>query len=191
MIHGITGELKRKSGKFIIVGVGGIDFKIAVPLRSETQLPRVGEKISIFTYLHSRESGLELYGFIEEVELSLFESLISVSGIGPKSALSILSVAPVDQLMAAVSQGETELLQRSSGVGRKTAERIILELKDKIIVAGDKRTVELMQKDSDILEALVSLGYQRRHAMEAIKNIDSNLVGTSDRLRDALKKIKS
>jgi Holliday junction DNA helicase RuvA len=190
MIYSLTGELKRKGGRVVVIGVGGVDFKVAIPIRSEAQLPKIGEKASLFTYLHVRENSLELYGFLTEKEIGLFELLLSVSGIGPKSALSILSVAPVDQLMAAISQGETELLQGSSGVGRKTAERIVVELKDKIIVAGDKTTIEIMQKDSDILEALMGLGYTRSRAKEAIEKIDASLTSASERLRDALNKIK-
>ena len=162
-----------------------------VPATSETKLPKVGGKVMVYTYLHIREGGADLYGFLSEDELAFFESLVSVSGIGPKSAVSILSVAPVEQLMAAVSQGEAELLQRTSGIGKKTAERIVLELKDKVIADGDKRAVGIMESDNDVCDALVNLGYSRRDAKNVLSKIDKSLTGTSDRLRDALKKIKN
>lgn len=174
-----------------MIGIGGVEFKVMVPATSETKLPKIGEKVTIYTFLHIREGGADLYGFLSEDELSFFESLVSVSGIGPKSAISILSVAPVEQLMTAVSRGEAELLQKSSGIGKKTAQRIVLELKDKIVATGDEKTVKIMQTDSDVYDALVNLGYSRGAAKEVLGKIDVSLSTTSERLRDALKKIKN
>lgn len=191
MIYSLSGNLKSKKGRFVFIVLGGITFKIMVPATSDNRLPKIGEKITVYTFLHIREGGADLYGFLSESELSFFESLVSVSGIGPKSAVSILSVAPVEQLKAAVSRGEVDLLQKSSGVGRKTAQRIILELKDKIVSEGDEKTVEIMQTDSDVYDALISLGYSRRSARDVLGKIDKSLSGTADRLRDALKKIKN
>ena len=191
MIYSLSGELKNRKGNFVFIGLGGMTFKVMTPSTSEGRLPKKGKQVTFYTFLHIREGGADLYGFLSEVELSFFESLISVSGIGPKSAVSILSVAPVEQLMAAVSKGEAELLQKSSGVGKKTAQRIILELKDKVVVEGDERTVEIMQTDSDVYEALVNLGYSRGAAKDVLNEIDKSLEGTGDRLRDALKKIKN
>ena len=191
MIYSLSGELIQRKGNFVFIGLGGMTFKVMTPATSEGRLPKIGETVIFYTFLHIREGGADLYGFLNEVELSFFESLISVSGIGPKSAVSILSVAPVEQLMAAVSKGEAELLQKSSGVGKKTAQRIVLELKDKVVADGDERTVEIMQTDSDVYEALVNLGYSRRAAKDVLNEIDKSLEGTGDRLRDALKKIKN
>ena len=191
MIHSLSGELKQKKGRFLIIGIGGVAFRVMVPATSESKLPKLGDKVTVYTFLHIREGGADLYGFLSEEELSFFESLISVSGIGPKSAVSILSVAPVEQLMAAVSRGEAELLQKSSGVGKKTAERIILELKDKVIAGDDEIAVKYMESDNDVYDALVNLGYSRRDAKNVIDKIDKSLTETSDRLRDALKKIKN
>src|SRR3989344_820587 len=191
VIYSLSGKLKQRRGRFLIIGIGGVEFKVMVPATSEARLPKIDENIMVYTFLHIREVGADLYGFLSEDELSFFESLISVSGIGPKSAVSILSVAPIEQLMAAVSRGEAELLQKSSGVGRKTSERIILELKDKIVAPGDERAVLVMQSDNDIYDALINLGYSRRDAKDVLSKIDTSLTGTSDRLRDALKKIKN
>ena len=132
MIYGLRGTLKRKEGKSVVVGVGGFDFKVAVPLTTGERLPAVGEEVEFFTYFHLREGGADLYGFLGEPERHFFEALISVTGIGPKSALSILGVAPAEELMTTIARGEVDLLQRSSGIGRRTAERIVLELKDKL-----------------------------------------------------------
>jgi len=191
MIHSLSGELKQKRGRYLMIGIGGVEFRVMVPATSETKLPKIGDKIMVYTYLHIREGGADLYGFLTEEELSFFESLVSVSGIGPKSAVSILSVAPVEQLMAAVSRGEAELLQKTSGIGKKTAERIVLELKDRVVTDGDERTVGIMESDNDVYDALVNLGYSRRDAKNVLGKIDKSLTGTSDRLRDALQKIKN
>lgn len=190
MIYGLSGKLVKTSGNRVTIDVGGVMYRVSVPVSSVSALPNPGQVVSLYTLLHSREGGLDLYGFLAEEELEFFEALISVSGIGPKSAMGILSVAPVDKLKAAVSQGKAELLQRSSGVGRKTAERIVLELKDKIVAPGDEEMTELMESDRDIIEALVGLGYPRHRAREAVALIDPKITNTGDRLRDALKKIK-
>lgn len=191
MIYSLSGKLVQRKGNFVFIGLGGMTFKVMIPATSEGRLPKKGGQVTLYTFLHIREGGADLYGFLSETELSFFESLISVSGIGPKSAVSILSVAPAEQLMAAISKGEAELLQKSSGVGKKTAQRIILELKDKVVADGGEKTVEIMQTDSDVYEALVNLGYSRRAAKDVLNEIDKSLEGTGDRLRDALKKIKN
>ena len=174
-----------------MVGVGGFDFRVAVSLGTSERLPAVGHEVELFTHLHLKEGGADLYGFLSEPELRFFEALISVTGVGPKSALSILGVASAEQLAAAISKGEVDLLQRSSGIGRKTAERIVLELKDKLGSVGGEEGAGLMEADSDILEALLSLGYRRDKAKEAVKKIDPALATASERLRDALKKIRN
>ncbi len=190
MIHRLKGELRSVSGNHVLIDVGGVTLKATMPVVTLSKLPGSGQKIEILTHLHIRESGIDLYGFISEEELAFFEALISVSGIGPKSAIGILSVAPIGQLRAAISTGRAELLQKSSGVGRKTAERIVLELKDKLIVSDDEETVEIMQSDRDVIEALVGLGYSRTSARGAVLEIDSKLTLTADRLRDALQKVR-
>lgn len=191
MIRGLKGILKRKEGRAVVVGVGGFDLRVAVPLGTSDRLPAPGGEVELFTYLHLKEGGVELYGFLSEPELQFFEALLTVTGVGPRSALSILGVAPAEQLMATISRGEVDLLQKSSGIGRKTAERIVLELKDKLGERGGEEVTGLMEADSDILEALMSLGYRRDKAKEAVKKIDPELTSASERLRDALRKIRN
>ena len=189
MIHSISGILKERTGRFIIIEASGFEFKVAIPLVEADGLPQAGEMVKVFTFLHLREGGADLYGFLTEAELQLFEALISVSGVGPKSAVAILGTAPTEQLLGAIAKGEAGLLERSSGIGRRTAERIIVELKDKVRPT-EGGMVEMLEKDIDILEALVGLGYSKRQAQTAIKEIDPGLDKIQDRMRDALKKIK-
>ena len=171
--------------------MGGVGFKVFISLANQGVLPSIGSMVEVLTYLHVREDGLTLYGFLNEGEIDFFESLISVSGIGPKSALGIMSVAPIEKLSAAISEGQIELLQRSSGVGRKTAERIIVELKDKIKLEGSGRTVEMMESDKDMYDALLSLGYSAKQAKDAVSKVNPEIIDSSERLREAFKIIKS
>lgn len=175
-----------------MVEAGGIGFKVFTSTTSLKNTPEVGSPVSLLTYMHVREDDMSLYGFLEEKELGLFKALISVSGVGPKIALGILSAAPVERLAAAISKGETELLQKSYGIGRKTAERIVIELKDKIAFDKERgeEVVRLMESDADVYEALLSLGYSARQVKAAIAKIDPKSKGVDDRLRDALHKIK-
>jgi Holliday junction DNA helicase RuvA len=189
MLDGLRGKLKRKDGSYVVVELGGLDLRVRVPTASEERLPPVGQSVALFTWLHWRQDGLELYGFLEEEERRLFQLLMSVGGVGPKSALAIVGAAPLNQLLAAIRGGQAEVLEKSSGIGHKLALRIILELKDKIGTAEDKEALDLLEADNEILEALVSLGYSKRQAGAAVRKIDPALKTSSDRLRDALKKI--
>lgn len=189
MIHGLSGKTKAVGLNYVVIDVNGVAYKVYIPLNEE-KLPKEGQGISIHTYLHVREGGMDLFGFFEEEGLQLFEALISVSGVGPKSAMSILGVGSVDQITAAIAKGEPGLLQRSSGVGRKTAERIILELKDKVVPSGGKEAVRLAESDQDVFEALLSLGYPRKKAEEVLREINPKLTDVRDRLKDALRLIK-
>ncbi|PIR97950.1 MAG: Holliday junction branch migration protein RuvA [Candidatus Colwellbacteria bacterium CG10_big_fil_rev_8_21_14_0_10_42_22] len=189
MIHGLSGELKDVGLNHIVIGVGGVSYKVYIPVTQE-KLPKVGELLEIYTYLHAREGGIDLYGFFEEQKLGLFEKLVSVSGVGPKSAMAILSVASADKLMAAIAGGEPDFLRRSSGVGKKTAERIIVELRDKMGGVEGGSFAALAESDRDVYEALVGLGYQKRKVEEVLREIDSSITDVRDRLKEALKKIK-
>lgn len=192
MIYSVSGRIGTKKNTYTVVNSGGIGFKIFVSLNTYKALPEAGENVTLLTHFHVREDGMSLYGFLEEKELNFFEALLSVSGIGPKSALGVLSMAPVDRLAGAVSKGETELLRKSYGIGKKTAERIVMELKDKIAFGGKKgeEVVRLMESDSDVYEALTSLGYSTKQSKAAVEKINPKLKGVDERLRDALNKIK-
>ena len=189
MIHSLSGKLKHVGLSHIVIDVGGVGYKVHIPI-TQNKLPQIGETLSVFTHLHAKEGGIDLYGFSTEEDLDLFEKLVSVSGVGPKSAMAILSVASADKLKMAIASGEPDLLQRSSGVGRKTAERIIVELRDKVDVVGDSSMSGLAESDRDVQEALLGLGYQKRKIEEALRGIDPSLTDVRDRLKEALKKIK-
>lgn len=189
MIHSLTGTISLRRDNYVVLTVGGIGLKVFVPL---SFTPDMDEKsmVSLFTHLHVREDALELYGFKTEDELAFFEALISVSGVGPKSAIGVLGVAPLERLHAALAEGDAALFQKTSGIGRKTAERIVIDLKEKIAASYDATTIGKIKADADILEALVGLGYSRKQAQNAIARIEPDLIGMNERLRDALKKIK-
>ncbi|MBI2592672.1 MAG: Holliday junction branch migration protein RuvA [Candidatus Colwellbacteria bacterium] len=191
MIYSLSGKVALVRGNFAVLQVMGVGYKIfVIPANAEDLKEKIGSEASLFTYLYIREETSELYGFLTEGELGLFEMLVSVSGIGPKLAMGVLAVASVSQLETAIKRGESELLQRSSGIGRKMADRLIVELRDKIKSAGDDESLREMESDSDIYDAMVNLGYTSVQAKAAIRKIEPELKGLNDRLKDALKKVK-
>ena len=190
MIYSLKGQLKEKRDNFFIVEIAGIEFQIKSSFNVVKSLPEVGREIKAFTYLHVREDALELYGFLNQEELQFFEMLIGISGIGPKSALGIMGVEKVEKLKAAISEGRAELLTRASGVGKKTAERVVLELRGKLQQEGAGKIVGLMESDQDIVEALANLGYTKGQAKEALAKVDSKVVKMEERIKEALKLLK-
>lgn len=188
MIYSLSGKLVHKKQHLVVVDVGGVGFKVAIPETVSTELPAVGATVFLLTHLYVREDALDLYGFRTDKELMLFESLISISGIGPKSALNIMNVAAVDQLIAAINEGRTELLIKASGIGKKTAERVVLELKGKLDFSDNSKTISLMESDVDLEETLVGLGFSKQQAKAAVSKIDPAIKGFNERLKEALKK---
>jgi Holliday junction DNA helicase RuvA len=190
MLYSVFGKLALKSENFAVVEAGGLGVKLFVSKETLKALPAVGTpsaaNIKFFTHLYVREDMLDLYGFATEEELHFFQMLISVSGIGPKSALSILDVAPLHELSAAIKEGRPDLLTRASGIGHKTAERVIVELRSKVESAKSGLVVEKMQTDVDLVEALVGLGYRKEEARAALGKVDMKVSGTEDRLKAAL-----
>ncbi|MBA7658747.1 Holliday junction ATP-dependent DNA helicase RuvA [subsurface metagenome] len=168
MIHYLKGILEYKSPAFIIVEVGGVGYEINIPLSSFDLLPPEGKEIKINTYLHWRENGLTLYGFVTQEERDFFGLLISISKIGPKSALRIVSRISPSEFKRAIKKGDLATLTHVPGIGGKTAQRLILELKERIeeeeIVEPGKETIT-----KDTLSALISLGYTRKEAEKAVK----------------------
>jgi Holliday junction DNA helicase RuvA len=186
MIASIEGKILLKEARFAVVDVGGIGYKVFLSVMGVAKVG-VGESEKFWTHLHVREDAMDLYGFLEKDELEFFENLISISGIGPKSALGILSLAPVGTLRRAISSGDTSYLTKISGIGRKTAEKIVLELKDKFANEKEKMGVET-EHDSDILDALISLGYTQKEAREMVQRIPRDIKGRENRLKEALRK---
>ena len=188
MIGSIKGKVIKKTEKFVIVETGlpaqagGVGYKISVSPDTVSKAKKVGEEISLWIHTHVREDILDLYGFLDYEELEFFELLIGVSGIGPKGALVILSVATIETLKKAISSGDLAYLTKISGIGRKTAEKILLELRDKV----GEETQGSLQGELDALEALKSLGYSQNEARDALKKIPAD-TDTNTKVREALK----
>lgn len=190
MIYSLSGKLIGKKEGFIVIDVAGVGHKVAMPTKAYQDLPTLGQPLQVFCHLHVREDALNLFGFLKENDLDFFERLITVSGVGPRSALAVMAIAPTEQLMAAVNEGDAELLTKASGIGRKTAERIILELKGKLLVLKSAEMVKIMESDLDLEEALVGLGYSRQQAKKAMSQIDPLIKGLELRLKAVLKLLK-
>jgi Holliday junction DNA helicase RuvA len=186
MIYSIKGSLALKEGNFAVVETGGLGMKLFASKQTLEALPAAGAEVKFFCHLHVREDALDLFGFTTADELEFFEMLISVSGVGPKSALAILDTAPLDELSAAIKEGRPDLLTRAAGIGRKTAERVIVELRSKVQSSKSGAVVEKMQTDSDLVEALTSLGYRRDEARVALGKVGTEIEGAEARLRAAL-----
>jgi Holliday junction DNA helicase RuvA len=178
MIGYIRGILQEKKCTSILVDVNSIGYNVIIPLSTYEALPEINEEVKLYTYLHIREDLIELYGFISVKERDLFMDLISISDIGPKTAINILSKMKVDQFKQAILNKDINSLKNIPGIGKKTAERLIVELKDKI--DNVKETEKIKPKISsqvkeDAIAALVSLGYKISSVKEVIRNIEPNL----------------
>ena len=182
MIGSIKGKITFKTEKFLIVETNGVGYKINMATDALSKVKK-DEEMIFWTHTHVREDILELYGFLHRVELEFFEMLLNVSGIGPKGALAILSVASIEILRRAIGSGDISYLTKISGIGKKTAEKIVIELRDKI---GEEKTGSSLQGELDALEALKSLGYSQNEAREALKKVSSEL-NTNAKIREALK----
>lgn len=183
MISKLKGVVEYKDAKFIILMVGGVGYKVFL---ASDLLEKIGESanISLWTYLAVREDSLTLYGFEEKEGLDFFEQLISISGIGPKTALGVINAATIPTLKKAISSEDISHLVKVSGIGKKIAEKIILELKGKF----SRDSAEINLKDEiDTLEALKSLGYSQNQAREALKQVDKSVTSASERVKQALK----
>jgi holliday junction DNA helicase RuvA len=186
MIAHIKGIIIYVAEKFVVVDVKGIGYKIF--LTADTILKyKQNEEVSFWTYLAVRETALDLYGFATNQEMSFFELLLDVSGIGPRSALSILSVAPIETLRKAIATGDTSYLNKVSGIGRKTAEKIVIELRDKLLAYKNDDSANSLRGESDIVEALKSLGYSQSEARDALKKVPNSIEGTNARIKEALR----
>ena len=136
----------------------------------------------------SGETSLDLYGFLEQPELEFFEMLITISGIGPKSALGILSVAPIDTIKHAIASGDTSYLTKVSGIGKKNAEKIVVELRDRLGGAYSSAGT-MLKEDADVIAALQSIGYSLKEARDALKGVSKDTTGTNEKIREALKQL--
>ena len=185
LISYIRGILTEASGDGIVVEAGGIGYEIRVPLSVLERLPRLGEEVKIHTFLQVREDGVGLFGFLDRGELAMFKQLLGVGGIGPKGALGVLTALKPDDLRLAVISGDAKAIARAPGVGIKTAQRIILDLKDKVSMddilpaadgsgpdSGGRGDAVLGAAAREAMEALTALGYSAMEASRAVGRVE-------------------
>jgi Holliday junction DNA helicase RuvA len=188
VLASLSGVAEAVGKDLIIIKVGGVGFQVSVPQSVLDGLPGPGRELTVYTHLHVRENELSLYGFGSEEELALFRLLLSVSGIGPKVALSVLSSLPADRLQAAIAQEDVAMLARVPGIGPKTAKKLVFDLKDKVsaeVMPGEPRPV-LTEADADLIAALTTLGYSVSEAQQAISSLPREDLPLEERVRLAL-----
>ena len=189
MIGRIQGILVEKNFPQVIVSCNGVGYEIDVPMSTFYPLPRTGEEVTLLTHLVVREDAHLLFGFLTAAERGAFRQLLKISGVGPKVALSVLSGLSVDDLSAAVQSEDTGRLTKIPGIGKKTAERLVLELRDKLPkTLGTARAEAAGAAGGDVVGALLALGYNDREAQSAVKQIPADLP-LADAIRHALKQL--
>lgn len=188
MIAYLSGSVLAHGGNFIILDVGGVGYKVHTSVSVISESP-LGHTAALFTHLVVRETALELFGFSKESEVRFFELLIGVSGIGPRSALGIMNLAPVDTLAGAIGRGDTSYLTKVSGIGAKNAQKIVVELKDKLDATPLEEGGAVV--DADVIDALTSIGYSLPEARRALANVAPDITDTSARLKEALRQLGS
>ena len=207
MYYYIRGELVASTLNMAVVDAGGVGYKMTVSENTYRSLPRRTDKnptVTLYTYLSVREDGVELFGFESERELSSFKMLLSVSGVGPKAAMSILSLLTPEKFALAVCTEDKKTISKASGIGPKTAARIILELRDKLMKetsidedlsaavldhSAEAAGAPARGKLSEAMDALLVLGYSRAEAQNALKTIDTQTLALEDIIKEALKKL--
>lgn len=190
MISSLAGKILLKSEKYAIVEVGGVGYKVWCSEKTLNKIPQIGEIVKLFTYLAVKETSWDLFGFLTFEEVELFELLISISGIGPKTAANILAVASVEDLQEAIVLGDETILARVSGIGKKVAQKIVIELKSKVKkLAGGSGDKFKVADEIEIIDALVALGYKVYEAREALKSLPEDIKGVENKVREALKRL--
>jgi len=189
MIGRLSGLLAEKNPPQILVDVGGVGYEVDVPMSTFYNLPGLGERVTLLTHFVVREDAQVLFGFLTPPERATFRQLVKISGVGPRMALSLLSGLSVGELAQAVSRQESARLVKVPGIGKKTAERLLLELKGKLgpDLATDAASAQVASDaQADILQALLALGYSDREAALALKGLPADM-GVSEGIKTALK----
>ena len=192
MIATIRGKITEKIAEIVVVEAAGVGYGLNVTAE-DYGASHVDDDKKFYIYDHIRENSHDLFGFIKLETKDLFEQLLSVNGVGPKMALSILKVGSASQVRGAIASGDTALISRASGVGKRLAERVIVDLKDKVgLVAADLSSTDILTSESyalgdEAVQALVSLGYSPADAVEALKSVDKN-ISVEHRIKEALKR---
>jgi len=188
MIGRIAGTLVEKHPPQVVVVCHGVGYELDVPMSTFYNLPRTGEPVELLTHFVVREDAQLLFGFLTAAERTAFRRLLKVNGVGPKVALSVLSGLSVDDLAAAVAAQDAARLTKVPGIGRKTAERIVLEMRDKLTGIASATGAAATAGGADVLNALLALGYNDREAASAVKQLPADLALT-DAIRQALKQL--
>ncbi|MEA3449896.1 MAG: Holliday junction branch migration protein RuvA [Patescibacteria group bacterium] len=190
MLSYLKGTIQNKGKGYVIVLTGDIGYKIYVNDSIYAELG-INQAIEFYIFHNVKEDASDLYGFYHMDQLEMFELLLSISGVGPKSAMATLGIASIEDIKESISRGDSSLLIKVSGIGKKTAERIVLELRDKIIQIADDRQQatdnKSIQASSDEIDALMALGYSLQQAREALKKIDVSIKDSGQRIKEALK----
>lgn len=190
MIAHIKGIVAEKFAGAVIIDVGGVGYEVQVPL-GDFESTVLDSDVKFYTYHHVREQAEELFGFSSLTAKKLFELLISVQGVGPKAALSILSLGPSEQVRSAIANSDSIFIAKASGVGKKTAERVVVDLSDKVglptTYASSSAVQTELNTNDEALEALMALGYTLADGLKALENVDTSLP-TGERVREALKR---
>lgn len=198
MFYHISGELVTVESNMAVIDCNGVGYCLTVSLNTQRYLKAPGQKIKLYTHFTVREDGVELFGFYDLEERDTFKLLISVSGVGPKAAINVLSALTPDSLALAVMNGDTKLISKAQNVGAKTAARIVLELKDKIgktVTVSDDASPSVItsvsgsEKMSEAQNALMVLGYKQSEAVAALRGLDVSKYELEDLIREALKRL--
>lgn len=190
MIATLEGILEYRGDDSVVINVGGIGFRVYVSSSTSSQLGAVKGRVSLYTHLHVREDNISLYGFGSSEELTLFKSLISVSGIGAKLALSLLAALNPEQLVMAITSGDIDLLSQTPGIGKKIAGRLVVELKSKLEKDWREVALPLAPERVDVIAALIGLGYSVAEATKAISRLpDSEELSLEEKVKMALQQM--
>jgi holliday junction DNA helicase RuvA len=186
MIGSLAGKIQFKSANYVILETAGVGYKVFVTPTLMFGL-KTGQTLTLVTHTYVREDQLTLYGFESLPELEFFELLLTVSGVGPKSALGIMSLASLDMIKSAIASADPTVFTKVSGIGRKTAERVIIELKDKLKAQVDASPVA--KEHSEAMDALLALGYSQQEARDALKSVPMDVTNLQDKVKVALKSL--
>ena len=192
MIGRLTGRLASKATDHVLLDVGGVGYLVHIPLSTFYDLPEAESPASLFVHTHVREDTLALYGFLTERERGLFQMLMSVAGIGPKVALTVLSGMPPSELISALSKQDVRRLVAIPGVGKKTAELLVLKMKDRLPESIEPERVALparSQAEGEATGALIALGYKPGEVIKMLKDLDGVKLTTEEMIREALRRV--
>ncbi|MDP3955814.1 MAG: Holliday junction branch migration protein RuvA [bacterium] len=186
MISELFGQISRKGASFLVIRAGGVGYKV---YSSPDVIHEAQGEVLLFTYLAVRENALDLYGFLTEADADFFQLLLTVSGVGPKSALSIISTAPSSALKCAIARGEASELSKTFGIGKKIAEKLVIDLRDKCAKEVENNDIAQTPGQSDVIEALVVLGYNADEARATVRSLPKDITGIPEQIKEALRRL--